>query len=322
MAGGLSAQITTIFAKAESTYKTDPTPVAADAMLVSNVTVSPYQGNNVSRDFLRSYYGSSSEINVGAHVHVTFDVEIAGSGAIATEPAWGRLLKACNFDVTIASPTVQHSYSPVSTAPSSQNSVTIYAELNGETQVIVGCRGNVSMNFSAGTIPKFTFTFLGIFARPTASSITPNFTAFQAPVPVTDANTGTLTVDSYAFLVESLTLDVGNTLAYRNVVNGEAVVIGDRKTRGSITFEHELIADKNVWSLFESHESVTTAVLDMVHNLGTGSPINNGYIIELDAPAVQLSNPQYGESDSIRTMTCDLVFTPSSGNDEITLIAR
>lgn len=321
MAGGLSANVAAIFAKREVTYKTDPTLAGTDAMLVSNLTVVPYQGTVVSRDFIRSYLGASTEINVGPHVQVDFDIEIAGSGTPATEAAWGQLLEACNMDSTVASPIVQYAYSPVSTAPSSQNSVTIYAEFNGQQQIIVGCRGNARFDFSAGTIPKISFTFLGIYAKPTAASLTPNYTAFQAPVPVTDTNTGTLTIDSYAFAVESFSFDMGNQVAYRNVVNDEKVVVSNRNTRGSISFEAELLATKDVFALVESHSTVTTAVLNLDHNVG-GSPENAGNIIQVDAPAVQLSNLRYGESDGIWMFNADIVFTPSSGNDEFTIITR
>lgn len=321
MAGGLSANIAAIFAKTESTYKTDPTLAGTDAMLVSNLTVVPYQGSVVSRDFIRSYLGASTEINTGPHVQIDFDIELAGSGTAATETAWATLLKACNIDATTASPIVSYSYSPVSTAPASQNSVAIIAEFNGEQQLVLGCRGNARFDFSTGQIPKISFTFLGIYAKPTAATLTADYTAFQAPVPITDSNTGTLTLDSYAFAVESLSFDMGNQVAYRNVVNDEKVVVSDRNVRGSISFEAELIATKDVYALIESHSTVSTAVLDMVHNAG-GSPENSGSIIELDAPAVQLSNLSYGESDGIRMYTCDLIFTPSSGNDEFTLITR
>ena len=323
MAGGLSANIAAIFAKTESTYKTDPTPVGTDGMLVSNLSVVPYQGRVVSRDFIRSYYGASSEINVGPHVQVDFDIEIAGGGAAATQTPWARLLEACNFTETTASPIVSYSYSPNSTAPSSQNSVTIYAEFNGETQVIVGCRGNVRFNFDTGQIPKMSFTFLGIYAKPTASSITADYSAFQSPVPVTDSNTGTLTIDSYAFAVEQLNWDMGNQVAYRNVVNDEKVVISDRNARGTVSFEAELLATKDVFALIESHSTVSTAVLDMIHNSSGASPDTNaGSVIEVDMPAVQLSNLRYGESDGIRMYTCDMILTPSSGNDELTIITR
>lgn len=321
MAGGLSANVAAIFAKRESTYKTDPTLAGTDAMLVSNLTVVPYQGNVVSRDFIRTYLGASTEINVGPHVQIDFDIEIAGSGAAATEVAWGQLLEACNVDYTTASPIVSYSYKPVSTAPSSQNSVAIIAEFNGEQQLVLGCRGNCRFDFSTGTIPKMSFTFLGIYAKPSAATLTPNYTSFQAPVPVTDSNTGTLTLDSYAFAVETLNFDMGNQVVYRNVVNDEKVVVSNRNVRGSISFEAELIATKDVYSLIESHSTVSTAALDLVHNAG-GSPENAGGIIELDAPAVQLSNLRYGESDGIRMFTADIIFTPSSGNDEFTLITR
>lgn len=312
MAGGLSARIAGIFAKKESSYGVDPTAAGTDAILVSNLSVTPYAGNSVSRDFLRTYFGASESINVGPHVQCSFDVEIAGSGTADTPPAYSALLQACGFSETVNAAT-DVTFDVIST---SIPSVAIYYEANGETQKILGCRGSVSFDFSTGQIPKMSFSFTGLYAKPSASTLTPNFTAFQAPVPVTHANTTTLTLDSYAFLTEGLTFDIGNTVAYRNVVNGESVIISDRNVTGSLSVEAELLATKDVYAMIESHSSVSTVVLDLVHNATAGN------IIEVDAPAVQITNFSIGESDGIKMYNLDFVCVPSSGNDEFVFITK
>lgn len=90
-----------ILVKLESTYGTDSTPVAGDAVLCSNLDITPLDGSSVERDFIRPYFGASGSIRVENFASLSFDTEIAGSGTAATAPEWGTLLKAANFSETI-----------------------------------------------------------------------------------------------------------------------------------------------------------------------------------------------------------------------------
>jgi hypothetical protein len=90
-----------ILVKLEPTYGTDSSPVAADAVLCSGLDITPLEGSSVERDFIRPYFGGSGSIRVENYVSLSFDTEIAGSGAAATPPEWGALLKAANFSETI-----------------------------------------------------------------------------------------------------------------------------------------------------------------------------------------------------------------------------
>jgi hypothetical protein len=97
----LSQRKRVILVKPEATYGTDPTPAAADAVLCSNLNITPLEGSSVERDFIRPYFGTSGSIRVENFVSMTFDTEIAGSGTAATAPEWGTLLKASNFSETV-----------------------------------------------------------------------------------------------------------------------------------------------------------------------------------------------------------------------------
>ena len=53
---------TAILAKIEATYGTDATPTeAANALLVSNVSINPLNAQNVSRDLIRPFLGGSEQ---------------------------------------------------------------------------------------------------------------------------------------------------------------------------------------------------------------------------------------------------------------------
>lgn len=97
----LSMRKRVILAKLESTYGTDSTPAAADAILCSNLQLSPLEGSDVKRDFIRPFFGNPGSIRVENYAKLTFDHELAGSGAAGTAPEFSSLLKAANFSETI-----------------------------------------------------------------------------------------------------------------------------------------------------------------------------------------------------------------------------
>jgi len=111
-----------IVAAKESTYGTDASPVGADAIKVANINITPLQSDVVSREIIRPFLGNAEQLLANQRVELTFDVELTGSGAAGTAPAYGILLEACGMDVaTVASTSV--TYTPLS---ASFPSATIY----------------------------------------------------------------------------------------------------------------------------------------------------------------------------------------------------
>jgi hypothetical protein len=90
-----------ILVKLEPTYGSDSSPAAGDAILCSNLDITPLEGSSVERDFIRPYFGASGSIRVENFASLTFDTEIAGSGTAGVAPEWGALMKASNFTETV-----------------------------------------------------------------------------------------------------------------------------------------------------------------------------------------------------------------------------
>lgn len=90
-----------ILIKLEPTYGTDSVPAGIDAILCSNLNLTPMDGSSVERNFIRPFFGASGAIRVENYASLDFETEIAGAGASATPPDWGALLKASNFTETI-----------------------------------------------------------------------------------------------------------------------------------------------------------------------------------------------------------------------------
>jgi hypothetical protein len=95
-----------LVAKGGSSYGTDATPVGgSNAIQVSSLEVTPIEADNVQAATFQGFLGNSTRGTLVANkrVSVTFEVELAGSGAAGTAPAFGPLLKACGLSETIVS---------------------------------------------------------------------------------------------------------------------------------------------------------------------------------------------------------------------------
>jgi hypothetical protein len=316
---------TAILAKIEGTYGSDPTPAeASNAILVSNFSVTPINSQNVPRDLIRGYFGGSEHLVATKNVQISFDVEFQSSGSMVTPtvPAWGPLLRACGFAET-GTPNVRVEYNPVSSA---QESVYIYYFDDGVRHKIAGCRGNVSIDLTVGARPVFRFSFVGLYVDITAAAASAlTLTAWQTPLTVTDTNTNDLLIGALTYTAATpavsggtaypstgLTLDIGNAVNHVPLVGGETVDISQREITGQCTLD--VTASQEV--------SFAAAVIaNTVTKLGIQHGTTAGLKMLLYAPSVQMLNPRPADVNGRRLITYDLRLTPSSGNDELKIVA-
>lgn len=296
-----------ILAKIESSYGVDPTPTGADnAIQVRNLTINGLEATAVSRDLIRPYLGNSNQLIADKHSTVDFEVEIAGSGAAGTAPAYGPLLRACGYSQTITADT-KTEYVPVS---SSFESVTLYVNIDGILHKVTGARGTVDFEISAGAIPVMKFKFVGNYITPTdTAAASPTYTNFKNPLVSNNTNTTDFSFFSVTGLVlESLMISTGNTVDYRALIGDEYVQISDRKMTGDVSFELPTLATINT---FSTAIAGTTGALSITQ--GTAS----GYKFKIDAPVVNLGNPTYADSKGIVMLKSPLLLLPNTGNDEL-----
>lgn len=309
-----------LLAKLETAYGTDPTPEGSNAILTSNLSITPYEGNRVARDVDRPTLGNSEEINTGPYVTISGDVEIAGAGTAGTVPSYGVLLRACGFSETLVedvpgTPTAVV-YQPVS---DDFESATLYYFIENQLHKATGVRGTVTFDLTRGALPKMSFTFTGLWHEPVTVLAPPtvNTTGFKAPVPVTAANTPVYKIGDYACRAEAFNLNVANNVVYRNVVNSESVIITDRAPAGSMTVEAPRLAEKNLFQLVASHNGVTTSTLEIEHGTTAGN------VFAITAPKVQLSSISGSDSDGLLTYQMDTRFIPTdSGDDEFLITVK
>lgn len=308
-----------ILAKIETVYKTDPVPTgAANAILVSNLSINPLNAQNVSRDLIRGYMGGSEQLIGNAFVEASFDIEVAGSGAAGTAPAYGALLRACGMAEAVTAST-RVDYTPVSAA---FESVTIYYHDDGVLHKLLGARGTFSLDMGSGNRPVMKFRMLGIDGGISATANPAlTLTAWKAPGVITDPNTGDVTVGcTYSagalsggttYPSQGLQIDIGNTVNHVPLLGDESIEITQRDASGSVSLD--LTAAQEV-SFMATVKANTVQGIGMLH--GTTA----GYKVLVFAPGTQMINPKKADINGRRLIGYDLRLTPSAGNDELRIV--
>lgn len=309
---------TAILAKIETVIGTDSVPTgAANALLISDASFD-ITYNNVDRNNIKGYFGSDEQLAGTRFVDMSFAVELSGSGAAGTAPAYGPLLRACSMAETItAGQRVE--YNPIST---NQQSVTIYYHDDGVLHKALGCMGNVQFSMGEGERPMLRFTFTGIDGGTSAvANPALTLTAWRAPLVITDANTGDIKLGSTysagaisggtTYPSRGLSLDLGNQVAKVALLGGQAADITNRASSGSMQLE--LTAAQEV-TFYTDVNANTLSSLSFEHGTAAGARV----IFHM--PSVQRVNPRHADYEGRIHHTFDLRLLPTSGNDEMRLV--
>lgn len=310
---------TAILAKIETTYGTDATPTgAANAILISNATFD-YTYNNVNRDLMRGFMGGSEQLAGSRHVQMTFEVEISGSGAAGTAPAWGPLLRMCAMS-EVVTPLARAEYAPVS---SGFESGTIYYHDDGVLKKALGCMGSVELAMGEGERPVFRLSIMGLDGgQVVAANPSLTLTAWKAPLVITDFNTAGLTFGgTYAagaitggtvYPSRGLSLNLGNQTQFNALIGGQNIGITNREATGSCQLD--LTAAQEVALMADVNANALTS-MSLVHGSAAGATVT------IFAPKVQRTNPKQADYNGYRHISLDLRLTPNVGNDEILIVA-
>ena len=295
----------TILAKVETTYGTDATPTgAANAILCSDVTFTPMEGDWVKRNYERRYFGGRPGLGAAFRSILTFSVELVGSGTAGTAPGWGPLLRACGIaEVVTAATKVE--YTPVTDAP---ESVTLYFDVDGTKHVMLGTRGTVVFKVDANGIPMMTFTLTSLFTVPTeAAKPTPDYSTFKAPQVAIKTNTPTFTIGGTAFIMRSFELDMANDVQPRMLVGQEAILIVDRDETLKTQIEAVALTTYDPFTIANNN---TLQAIQLVHGVGAG------LISTFDLPSAQQQMPTYQEQQGILEWPLTFSALPVDGDDQ------
>jgi hypothetical protein len=299
---------TIICAKAESSYGSDPTVAGSNAILCQSIEITPLTGDTVSRELVRGYMGNYETFNANTHVQLTAVVELAASGSAGTAPAYDNLLLSCGTDLATASGT-SSTYTPLATAGSS----TIYYFIDGQRHKILGARGSFSISLSVSAIPTITFNMIGLYSAPgTSANLTASYSNQDTPVIVNKDNTTAFQLHSFSGAMQSMTFDLNNDLAYRELVGGtKEVQFTERKPSGSISIEAPVLSTKDFFAISQAG---TLGNLTYQHGQTAGNRVT------LTLPKTDIQAPTYADDNGVTMLNMDYLATPTtSGNDEFSL---
>jgi len=264
-------------------------------------------GASVINDF---YNGLVIRITAGLGAGSVFLItDYVGSTLVATLRPIGAAVTLDN--TSVYSIDAQMVYTPVS---ATFGSVTLHYNIDGVLHRLTGCRGTFSINTAVGEIPTIDFTMTGVYNAPTDTAAPTVTYADQATPQIFKAgNSGAFTLLGYSGCLQSVTMDLGNTTVYRELVGcTKEVLITDRATTGTALIEAPTIAQKDYFAVANNN---TTGSLTFTHGTTAGN------IVAFTAQKVDIGQPTYSDSDGIQMLNLPYVAIPTSaGNDEVSLV--
>ncbi|WP_418459744.1 phage tail tube protein [Brucella intermedia] len=296
--------------KLETTYGEDATPAAANAIIGTNVTFTPIEGEEVGRDLLLPYMGTQGVVLAGIYGRIEFEVEVAGSGTAGEAPAYGSLLRAAGMAETITAGT-DVTYTIIE---DSVESGSLYFISDKVQHILLGCQVNVAPSFTPSAIPRFRVTVLGLLGNITDIGAMPavSMADWMTPRHVSKANT-TMSLHGWNSVAESLSLDLGNILTPRMLIGAELIMISARASTGTAVVQAESLATIN-W--FDRALKRTRGPLSLIHGTEAGNTV------EIVCPAVEIGRPTQGQTNGIVNYSLPLSLCPLVGMDELKIIVR
>jgi hypothetical protein len=308
-----------ILLKKEAVYGTDaaPTP-AANAVLTRNFSrPDPVIVDKLDRNLDLPASGRRKSANSNRRTACSFEVELAGSGAAGTAPAWMELLEGCRMapPVVTAGVKVEQGFAADSAALSS---LTGHDWVAGERVRSLGSRGSFALDFTAAAYPFASLELTGTLpASPavdyTAPGAAADLTRWKEPVEVNTANTD-FTLDGYALILQQLRIATNINVSVSNLVGANFVQPGPRALTATIAGEAPLAA-KNYYTMLDAG---TEVVMQLVHGIVAGN------IVQLDAAyaeILKISRAEDRERDKL-IVTIEAGLNIRNGQDDLLITAK
>ncbi len=305
-----------LLAKVQASKGVDAAPTAADnAILCEDPDITPIV-KAVVRNNVKPNFGAKPKLIIGEGLKLTFTTEMHGPGGeapITTPPDIGVLFRGCGFTQTIVADSGLEcvKYNPHSEGIDGEY-LTIWFYRDGNLHKMVDCRGSIDLKATVNEYGKLAWEFYGKYAGPvnSASLPTPTFSTVKPPA----FRAALFTIDSYAAVIESLSISVKNTVVKRPDANADtgidSWIITERAVSGEIDPEVVAIATKDFWDMWANSSAVTMTAT-------VGQTAGNRCVIT--CPAVQIDEGlKYGDREGILTYGLPLLILPTdAGNDEI-----
>lgn len=299
--------LTQMAASIEDTEGAAETLEAADAFLAANFKFTPGIAIH-KRENTTSSLSKFAAIPGARQATMEFDVEMKGSGTAGTAPEWGKLLKACGFGESVTTSTSVKYYP----ASSGISSLTIAGYENGMIHKMWGARGNVSLKCEDGAPCWLHFVFTGAdFSTTDGALLTGVSYHSTKPLPFLNAS---LTIDSYAALIGTLDIDMGNKVVLRQDVSSvsghKSAVITNREPSMTIDPEKVLVATYDFYGKLRSGNegALSFSLYGAAGNIAT-----------ITAPKVQYTELSEDSNEGLRKLGITCQLNRNAGDDEIVI---
>ena len=175
------------------------------------------------------------------------------------------------------------------------------------------CRGSFTINGSVGEIPSIDFTFIGIYNAPTDTALPTTTYGNQAtPLIFKNGNTTGFQLLSHSAALQSISLDVGNELVYRELVGGtKETLITNRNISGTVQIEAMALGTKDY---FAAAIAETTGNLTFLHGTTAGNKV------QVTSTKADIGDVAYSDMDGIQMLDIPYTLVPSAANDEISIV--
>lgn len=308
--------VAVVLAKKEATYGTDAAPTAgANGILTRNYSGKPLDVDWLERNLDLPVYGASEGMPTNKRRSFSYEVEIAGSGAAGTAPAWMELLEACGLAAATISAGV-HAQQVFAAPGAAASSLSQYDFLSDQRRKALGSVGTFSMDFTAGAYPFFGFNWTGMvpavtpFDKSAPGAV--DLARWKRPVEVNLENT-LCTLDGYSPKVRSWKGEAGIQIAVRNLVGSRYIRRGSHAFKSTLVIEAPDIATKDYLSALAAGSVVAW---QLTHGVDAGN------IIELSSTKVQVTDVSESKEDDTVMWTLSLVHTADGATPDLTIKAK
>lgn len=298
----LKTRKTLLFATVEDVENTFKTPGATEFMRAINVSLTPLVSETKTHDETTCSMGSRKKFLSNAHVALSFDVAVSGSGVAGVAPREDPILRCCGRSA-VTDPDVSVSYQPVD---SGYESVSISVFIDGNKHAIAGAKGKVSLKAGGTDFVILSFELVGLYIDPVqAEHPVSDCSGLIDPLPQSDALTS-WSIDDFSAALYALSLTDGTNPTYRDLPGERGTTINQREVSGSCEFAAPKLETKDFFALANE---ATEVALAFDHG------VEVGHAFKIRAAKVQVLEPNYGDNDGRRTNSLNLNVLPNAGHE-------
>lgn len=207
-------------------------------------------------------------------------------------------------------------YEPIlgSTAPTG----CIYYNNGGINHILLGSRGEVTFDNTAGSMSKLKFMFTGVRGTVSDAAVpTGVYTAWQDPIALLTENVKVriagLQADGTAngLQLKSFTLAKGNEVSYRQLIGASGVILPKHKATGQVSIEQPLLAVHNFYD-----DILNVTKYPFLFRNGTVAGKRTGIFM----PQMTPSKLQTADDTGIWMANIDYKAVPLVGHDDFRVI--